>query len=115
MVSRPRWTRTVDLVESVLRIRDAKSDRGLRAIAIAPTLAEMLWQHHPQTAFQGDGRLRVYPRQNIGTPLVVDTYVESWLPGGAHGRWDRRPRPPVPRPTARVSGERRGGGGDTSR
>ena len=50
---RLRW-RDVDLVESVLRVRDAKSERGVRAIALAPMLAEMLWQRRRETAFQGD-------------------------------------------------------------
>ena len=34
--------RDVDLVENVLRVRDSKSEDGIRSIALAPTLAEAL-------------------------------------------------------------------------
>ena len=39
-----RW-RDVDLVENVLKIRDSKSEDGIRSIALSTTLAEELWQH----------------------------------------------------------------------
>jgi len=73
---RLRW-RDVDLVESVLRVRDAKSERGLRAIALAPMLAELLWQRRRETAFQGDGEL-VFCHPQKGTPLGVDAYAEAF-------------------------------------
>jgi integrase len=47
-----RW-RDVDLVESILRIRDSKSEDGVRSIAISVTLAEELWQHRRRSHYQG--------------------------------------------------------------
>jgi integrase len=73
---RLRW-RDVDLVETVLRVRDAKSERGVRAIALAPMLAEMLWQHRRRSAFQGDDEL-VFCHKTRGTPLVVQAYEEAF-------------------------------------
>jgi len=84
---RLRW-RDVDLVESVLRVRDAKSERGVRAIALAPMLAELLWQHRRRTRFQGDGEL-VFCHPEKGTALIVDTYIEA----------SRRRSPPRGSPT----------------
>lgn len=73
---RLRW-RDVDLVENVLRVRDAKSERGVRAIALAPMLAETLWQHRRRTAFQGEGEL-VFCHPTKGTKLIVETYVDAF-------------------------------------
>ena len=52
----------------MLRVTDAKSERGVRAIALAPMLAEMLWQHRRTTAFQGDDE-RVFCHPERGTDL----------------------------------------------
>ena len=49
--------RDVDLVENVLRVRDSESEDGIRSIALAPTLAEALWQRRRSTPFQGDDEL----------------------------------------------------------
>ena len=49
--------RDVDLVDGVLRVRESKSEEGKRAIALAPALAEALWQHRRRSAFQGDDEL----------------------------------------------------------
>lgn len=73
---RLRW-RDVDLVENVLRVTDSKSERGIRAVALAPMLAETLWQHRRGSAFQGDGEL-VFCHPTKGTPLVVNSYVEAF-------------------------------------
>lgn len=73
---RLRW-RDVDLVESVLRVRDAKSDRGVRTIALAPSLAETLWQHRRQSSFRGQDEF-VFCHPTKGSPLIVDTYVEAF-------------------------------------
>ena len=51
-----RW-RDVDLVENVLRVRDSKSEDGIRSIALTSRLAEELWQHRRRSAFQGDDEL----------------------------------------------------------
>ena len=46
-----RW-RDVDLVESVLRVRDSKTEDGVRSIALSPTLAEELWQHRRAPVYE---------------------------------------------------------------
>ncbi len=51
-----RW-RDVDLVESVVRITDSKTEQGIRSIALSSTLAEALWQRRRNSAFQGDDEL----------------------------------------------------------
>jgi integrase len=51
-----RW-RDVELSNPdgpVMRIRDSKSERGIRSIAIPPVLSEALWQHRRTTAYQGE-------------------------------------------------------------
>ena len=48
-----RW-RDVDLIEGILRVRDSKSEDGIRSIALSKTLAEELWQHRRRSNFQGD-------------------------------------------------------------
>jgi integrase len=48
-----RWA-DVDLLENVLKVRDSKSEDGIRSIALSPPLPEELWQHRRSSAFQGD-------------------------------------------------------------
>ena len=67
-----RWA-DVDLVESVLRVRDSKSDEGIRSIALSPTLAEALWQHRRGSAYQGDDDY-VFAHPRRGSPLDADWY-----------------------------------------
>ena len=42
------------MIEGTLRLRDSKSEDGIRSIALSKTLAEELWQHRRCSAFQGD-------------------------------------------------------------
>lgn len=51
-----RW-RDVDLVENTLRVRDSKTEEGIRAIALTPSLAEALWQHRRRSTYQGEDEL----------------------------------------------------------
>lgn len=67
-----RW-RDVDLVANVLRVRDSKSEDGVRSIAIPPRLAEKLWQHRRRTQFQGEGEL-VFSHPERGTPYRYDHF-----------------------------------------
>ena len=67
-----RW-RDVDLVEEVLRVRDSKTEDGIRSIAISPKLAEALWQHKRATSFQGDDE-RVFCHPTRGTSYDIDTF-----------------------------------------
>lgn len=59
-----RW-RDVDLIENVLRVRDSKSEDGIRSIALTLRLAEELWQQRRRTPFQGDDEL-VFPHPHTG-------------------------------------------------
>ncbi len=58
--------RDVDLVESVLRVRESKSEEGERSIALSPMLAEALWQHRRRSSFQGEDEL-VFGHPTRGT------------------------------------------------
>jgi integrase len=70
-----RW-RDVDLVENVLRVRDSKSEDGIRSIALSRTLAEELWQHRHRSSFQGeDERVFCHPQQ--GTVYRAETFEEA--------------------------------------
>jgi integrase len=71
-LQRLQW-RDVDLVENVLRVRDSKSEDGIRSIALAPTLAEELWQQRRRTAYQGDGEL-VFCHPERGTVYRAETF-----------------------------------------
>jgi integrase len=73
---RLRW-RDVDLVESVLRVTDAKSERGVRSIAIAPMLADELARHKDRSAYQGDDE-PVFCHPEKGSRLPVEGYVEAF-------------------------------------
>jgi integrase len=67
-----RW-RDVDLVENVLRVRDSKTEDGIRSIAISPKLAEELWQHRRRSNFQGDDE-RVFCHPERGTIYRAETF-----------------------------------------
>ena len=70
-----RW-RDVDLIENVLRVLDAKTDTGIRAIAIPRWLAEELWQWRRQSAFQGDDEY-VLAHPQKGTRFSYDEYRDA--------------------------------------
>jgi len=71
-----RW-RDVDLVEKVLRVRDSKSEEGVRAIALPRALAEELWQHWRRSSFQGDDE-RVFGHPETGGPYHPETFREAF-------------------------------------
>ncbi|MEO6349489.1 MAG: site-specific integrase [Candidatus Limnocylindrales bacterium] len=73
---RLRW-RDVDLVESVLRVRDAKSERGVRAIALAPLMAQLLTEHLERSAFRGADEL-VFCHPEKGSLLPVTAYATAF-------------------------------------
>jgi integrase len=68
-----RW-RDVDLVESVLRVRESKSEEGERAIALSPALAEALWQQRRRSAFQGEDEF-VFCHPARGSKFDPDWYA----------------------------------------
>ena len=70
-----RW-RDVALAEGVLRVRDSKTEEGVRSIALAPRLVEELWQHRRRSAFQGDDE-RVFHHPRTGGPFPPDKFREA--------------------------------------
>jgi integrase len=70
-----RW-RDVDLIENVLHVRDSTTEDGIRSIALAPTLAEELWQHQRGSAFQGANEY-VFAHPERGTALHFHRFREQ--------------------------------------
>ena len=85
-----RWA-DVDLVDSVLRVRDSKTEDGRRSIGLSPMLAEALWQHRRVTAFQGDQE-RVFCHPERGTIYRADWFVEALRAALAAAGVEKRPR-----------------------
>jgi integrase len=71
-----RW-RDVDLIENVLRVRESKSEEGERGIALAPTLAEALWQHRSKSSYQDDTD-RVFCHPERGSKIDPDWYAAEF-------------------------------------
>ncbi len=77
-LQRLRW-RDVNLLEGVLRVRDSKTERGVRSIALAPALRAALAAHYGRTAYKGDDELvfchpergSVYPAERFRTALAA--------------------------------------------
>ena len=90
-LQRLRW-QDADLVESVLRVRDSKTEDGIRSIALTPTLAEALWQRRRRSAFQGDDEL-VFCHPERGTVYRAETFKEALTEALAAAKVDKRPRP----------------------
>jgi integrase len=70
-----RWG-DVDLLEGVLRVRRSKSEAGERAIALSPTLREVLSGHYQRTAFRGDGEL-VFCHPTRGSRMKAEAFGEA--------------------------------------
>jgi integrase len=68
-----RWA-DVDLVDGVLRVRDSKTESGIRSIALTATLAEALTQHLGRSAYQDDADY-VFAHPERGTPLNADWFA----------------------------------------
>jgi Phage integrase family len=90
-LQRLRWG-DVDLVELVLRVRDSKSEDGIRSIALSPTLAEELWQHRRRSAFQGDGEL-VFCHPERGTIYRAETFKTALTAALKAAGVEKTPRP----------------------
>jgi integrase len=71
-----RW-RDVDLVTSIIRVAESKSEVGERSIALAPSLAEALWQHWRRSAFQGDDEL-VFCHPTRGSKFDPDWFAKTF-------------------------------------
>jgi integrase len=70
-----RWA-DIDLVENVLRVRDSKTEDGVRSIALAPLAAEQLWQWRRRTCFQGEAE-RVFCNQKTGGEYREEHFTEA--------------------------------------
>jgi integrase len=86
-----RW-HDVDLVENVLRVRDSKSEDGIRSIAISPALAEALWQHRRRSNFQGDDE-RVFCHPERGTIYRAESFKKALEDALAAAGVDAQMRP----------------------
>jgi integrase len=71
-LQRLRW-RDVDLLGGVLRVRESKSEEGVRAIALASRLIDELAAHYARTSFKGDDE-RVF-----GHPELGSMYRAQWF------------------------------------
>lgn len=90
-LQRLRW-RDVDLVECVLRVRDSKSEDGIRSVALSPTLAEELWQHRRASAYRGDDEL-VFCHETRGTVYRAEMFREALTEALTAAGVAKRPRP----------------------
>jgi integrase/recombinase XerD len=70
-----RW-RDVDLVENVLRVRDSKTEDGVRSIALPGKLSEALWAWWQATPYQGDAE-RVFCNPKTGGKYRDETFSEA--------------------------------------
>jgi integrase len=86
-----RW-RDVDLVGNVLRVRDSKTEEGIRSIALATTLAEALWQRRRTTSFQGDDEL-VFCHETRGTGYQAEWFRKALTAALKAAGVAKKPRP----------------------
>jgi integrase len=86
-----RWA-DVSLTENVLRVRDSKSEDGIRSIAIPPTLANGLWEHLRRTKFSGPDE-RVFSHPERGTIYRAEPFAEAFQAALKAAAIAKRPRP----------------------
>ena len=75
----------------MLRVRDSKSEDGIRSVALSTTLAEERWQHRRSTAFQGDDEL-VFCHPERGTTYRAETFKDALMDALATAGVNKRPR-----------------------
>jgi hypothetical protein len=100
-----RWG-DVDLVENVIKIRDSKSEDGIRSIALSTTLAEVLWQHRRRSNFQGDDEF-VFCHPERGTKYRAKTFEDALGACRSQGSGYRGQGAGLPRSAAHGDHERR--------
>jgi hypothetical protein len=49
----------VSLIENVIRVRDSKSEDGIRSIAFGTLLADALWAHRRASAYKATSRSHI--------------------------------------------------------
>ena len=73
-----RWS-DVDLLEGVLRVRDSKTDEGVRSIALPTRLQGELAEHYRRSAFKGADEL-VFCNPERGTKYSAERFKEALKP-----------------------------------
>jgi integrase len=86
-----RWG-DVSLIENVIRVRDSKSEDGIRSIAFGKTLADALWDRQRVTAFQGDED-RVFCHAKRGTIYRAEWFGEALTAALKAAGVHKQPRP----------------------
>jgi integrase len=71
-----RWA-DVDLVDAVLRVRDSKTEEGIRSIALSPALVTALVEHLGRTRFKGAGEL-VFCHPDKGSRYSEKRFAEQF-------------------------------------
>lgn len=71
-----RW-RDVDLIDGVLRVRDSKSEEGVRSIALSPALSSALFEHRARSGFQGEDE-RVFCHPARGSTIDHEWYAAEF-------------------------------------
>src|SRR5207249_4981867 len=70
-----RWS-DVDLIDNRLRVVDSKTKAGERSIALAPSLAEVLWQRKRTSLYNGDDN-RVFCNPDSGHVYRYETFADA--------------------------------------
>jgi integrase len=99
-----RWS-DVDLLEGVLRVRDSKTEEGVRSIALPSRLQGELAEHYRRSVFKGADEL-VFCHHERGT--VYSRALQGGSGTRSRGRRRRGTCPAVPRPQALGDHARRG-------
>lgn len=71
-----RW-HDLDLLEGVLRVRDSKSEEGVRSIALSPSLVDELGQHYRRSAFKGNDEL-VFCHRTRGSKIDHEWFAAEF-------------------------------------
>ena len=74
-LQRLRWG-DVDLLEGVLRVRDSKTEDGIRSVALPSRLASELVEHYKRSSFKGADEL-VFGHPERGTVYRAETFQEA--------------------------------------
>ena len=70
-----RW-RDVDLLKGVLRVRDSKTEDGIRSIALSSRLVDALAEQWQRTAFRGDDEL-VFAHPRKGSAVTAKWFTKA--------------------------------------
>jgi integrase len=71
-----RW-RDLDLLDGVLRVRDSKSEEGIRSIALSPTLVDELTAQYRRSSFTGEDEF-VFCHPTRGSKIDPDWFANEF-------------------------------------